>query len=83
MKRGEPERLICEFLKMRNGSGATITETSEATSTVYGTTRRIILQLLAKGNVARIGDDWHWKAKPILKPDLTAGRDERPETGSP
>ena len=59
-KRGASRTLISQFLKMRNGNGATIKEVTADTGTVYGTARRI-LKDLEKESKASVKDGlWKW-----------------------
>ncbi len=59
-KRGMSKKVIAQFLKMRNGNGATIKEITAETETVYGTARRV-LQQLEKENKA-VKENGLWKA---------------------
>jgi hypothetical protein len=57
-KRGESKKLIKQFLKMRNGVGATIKEITAETGTAYGTVRRILIQLEGEHSAERHKGLW-------------------------
>jgi hypothetical protein len=60
IRKGQSENLIADFLKKRNGTGATIKEITAETGTVYGTTRRV-LQILQNQNRVSVNEGlWKW-----------------------
>jgi hypothetical protein len=60
IKKGESERLISNFLKNRNGSGATVKEVTKATSTTYGTARRILRLFVETGKAVEKSGSFRW-----------------------
>ena len=60
-RKGASKHLIIEFLKQKNGTGATIKEITTDTGTVYGTARRILKkQLQPQGRVSVSKGLWKW-----------------------
>lgn len=62
MRKGESERIILNFLKNRNGTGATLKEIMGATGASYGTARRILLTHAAAGELTELGNKYTWVA---------------------
>jgi len=60
-KKGASKVVIEHFLKVRNGTGATIKEITAETGTVYGTTRRILDGFLTNDLVSAESGLWKWK----------------------
>lgn len=61
VKRGETEKVVADFLRNRNGSGASIQEVVAATKTKYGTVRRILHNFAKEKSVTQASDSrWHW-----------------------
>ncbi len=62
-RRGESERLTRDFLKQRNGDGATVKEISDATGLKYPTVHRQV-KLLREAGYAASDENrkWHWIA---------------------
>jgi len=56
MKKGEALRLITDFLRKRNGTGASPKAIIESTKTSYGTTQRILKSLADAGQVISVGN---------------------------
>jgi len=62
IKKGQSEKLVSDFLKNRNGSGATIKEITAESGTKYGTTRRILNHLKDEDRVQEKSGLWTWAA---------------------
>ncbi|MFN2476959.1 MAG: MarR family transcriptional regulator [Chthoniobacterales bacterium] len=61
VQRGQSERVVTEFMKSRNGTGASIKEITKATGTKYGTVHRILTGMATLGWVTRTDDArWQW-----------------------
>lgn len=60
VKKGESERLISAFMQSRNGAGASIHDVAKATSTNYGTARRILRKLVESGNATETKGLFRW-----------------------
>ena len=61
-KRGASRKLIGQFLKTRNGNGASIKEITAETGTVYGTARRILKQFEEEKKATVKEGLWKWSA---------------------
>jgi hypothetical protein len=62
IKKGQSQKLIADFLKNRNGSGATIKEITAEAGTVYGTTRRVLKGFQDKHKATVKDGLWAWAA---------------------
>lgn len=71
-ERGESEKLISDFLKNRNGTGASMKEVCEATGAKYATAYRILHKLEEKNFATEADSKWRWIAK-----DLSAANGQR------
>jgi hypothetical protein len=60
VKRGASKKLIAQFLKARNGNGATIKEITADTGTVYGTARRVLKDLQEEKTATVEKGLWKW-----------------------
>src|SRR5882724_9550127 len=60
VKKGESERLISAFLQNRNGAGAGIHDVAKATSTNYGTARRILQKFVDSGKATKVKGLFRW-----------------------
>lgn len=59
-KKGASIGIITDFLKLKNGTGATIKEIIADTGTTYQTARRILLQLQHEEKVSSKNGYWQW-----------------------
>ncbi len=61
LKKGEAARVVADFLKASNGTGATVEELIKATGVPRSSVRRVLEQLSEDGTVEKRGSRFRWK----------------------
>jgi hypothetical protein len=60
MRKGYSQRIIADFLKGRNGAGATVKEITAETGTIYSTVLRVLRNLSKDNKVISRKGQWTW-----------------------
>jgi hypothetical protein len=60
IKKGQSKQIVLNFLKSKNGAGATIKGISSETGTNYGTVRRVLADLKDEMVINEDGGLWKW-----------------------